>query len=163
MMRSFLYLLTVLILPDGHQESQPSAPLTLAEHGTLWGMSSHSIVFYCTLVVCLLHCIICSLLADGCVSEESRSLGLYVASLGQKHVSVWRWEGLELIWGEEWIFFSCCSLSQDIWAYGRKSGHSQHHCGYDRSLFLCACVDLVSWVHSEGWINCRGLVQDQMA
>lgn len=30
------------------------------------------------------------------------------------------------------------------WAYRRKGGHSQHHCGYDRTLSLCVCIDLVS-------------------
>lgn len=29
-------------------------------------------------------------------------------------------------------------------AYRRKGGHSQHHCGYDRTLSLCVCIDLVS-------------------
>lgn len=30
------------------------------------------------------------------------------------------------------------------WAYRRKGGHFQHHCGYDRTLSLCGCIDLVS-------------------
>ena len=39
-MGNFLYSLTLQILPDWQQESQPSATLTLAEHGTLWGDES---------------------------------------------------------------------------------------------------------------------------
>lgn len=57
----------------------------------------------------------------------------------------WR-EGLELICGEYSFLVAVFAIlsCDNNGAYRRKGGHSQHHCGYDRTLSLCLCIDLVS-------------------